>query len=152
MKVQELRQLLNSADRVCLEKALLECYKQLKKDQKEDFDPSLTDILTGKMTEKKKVEKKVDFADLEESKGYEDDPGLSAHAAGGGISVYLVSGHVESFPDSLLVYLSGTVGDVIWGIDVYCQYFARKAEKIENASALTFDQCRRFLRTRSISF
>ncbi len=30
---------------------------------------------------------------------------LSAHAAGGSISVYLVSGHVQSFPDSLLVYV-----------------------------------------------
>lgn len=66
MKVQELRQLLSSADRVCLEKAILECYKLLKKDQKEDFDPFLTDILTGKMIEKKKVEKEVNFSDLEQ--------------------------------------------------------------------------------------
>lgn len=67
MKVQELRQLISTADRLCLEKALVESYKQLKKTQKEEFDPVLADILSGKIVEKKKakVKEEIEFCDLE---------------------------------------------------------------------------------------
>ena len=38
----------------------------------------------------------------------------------------MVLGHVQSFPDPFLVYLSGTAGYVIWNIDVFVVYFAGK--------------------------
>lgn len=53
MNVQELRQLIKTADREHLEKAFVESYKQLRKGQKEEIDPVLTDILEGKETGKK---------------------------------------------------------------------------------------------------
>ncbi|MDC7289100.1 hypothetical protein NXH76_14925 [Blautia schinkii] len=66
MKVQELRQLLSASERANLEKAFVECYKQLQKGQKEEIDVALADILEGKEAEKKKVESAVSFKDLEE--------------------------------------------------------------------------------------
>lgn len=64
MKVQELRNLLGSAERGNLEKAFVECYKQLKKAQKEECDPVLTALLEGKMAEKTKADASVDFETL----------------------------------------------------------------------------------------
>lgn len=65
MKVQELRQLIGVSDRENLEKAFVECYKQLRKGQKEEADLLITDILQGKAVEKKETEKVIDFAGLE---------------------------------------------------------------------------------------
>lgn len=39
MKIQELRKLLNAADREALERAFAESYKQLRKGKKEEIDP-----------------------------------------------------------------------------------------------------------------
>lgn len=64
MKVQELRNLAGASDREHLEKALVECYKQLRKAQKEEFDLVLAGILEGKEAEKK-VESAVNFEELE---------------------------------------------------------------------------------------
>ena len=47
MKVQELRNLLASAERGNLEKAFVECYKQLRKAQKEEYDPLVVALLEG---------------------------------------------------------------------------------------------------------
>ena len=65
MKVQELRKLLGASERADLEKSFVECYKQLRKGQKEDIDPLLTAILTGKETEQKSGGSPVDFLELE---------------------------------------------------------------------------------------
>lgn len=65
MRIDELRRLLNTADRANLEKAFAECYKQLRKGQKEEIDQILTDILEGKAAKKKKAEKAADFEELE---------------------------------------------------------------------------------------
>lgn len=48
-----------------MEKSFVECYKQLRKGQKEDIDPLLTAILTGKETEQKSGGSPVDFLELE---------------------------------------------------------------------------------------
>ena len=64
MKVQELRDLLKASDREHLEKAFVECYKQLRKGQKEEIDPVLTDILDGKAAEMKKAASTVSFEEL----------------------------------------------------------------------------------------
>ena len=61
MKVQELRNLLASAERENLEKAFVECYKQLRKSQKEECDPVLGALLKGKTAEQTKVDTSVDF-------------------------------------------------------------------------------------------
>ncbi|MCI9173599.1 MAG: hypothetical protein HFH49_01470 [Lachnospiraceae bacterium] len=66
MKVQELRNLLSASDRKNLEKAFAESYKQLRKAQKEEIDPILTDILEGKSIEKKKTAASVSFEELEQ--------------------------------------------------------------------------------------
>lgn len=65
MKVQELRQLASASDREHLEKALVECYKLIRKAQKEEFDPVITGILEGKEVEKK-IEGAVSFEELEQ--------------------------------------------------------------------------------------
>lgn len=65
MKVQELRQLVSASDRERLEKALAECYKQLRKAQKEEFDPVITAILEGKEVVKK-AEGPISFEGLEQ--------------------------------------------------------------------------------------
>lgn len=65
MKVQELRSLLEKADRSYVEKAFAESYKQLTKRQKEEIDPVITDILEGKEVEKKKKGSAVSFEELE---------------------------------------------------------------------------------------
>lgn len=64
MKVQELRDLLGAAERGNVEKAFVECYKQLRKGQKEEFDCVLTAILEGKIEERKKAETPVNFEAL----------------------------------------------------------------------------------------
>ena len=50
MKVQELRQMLSSAESSRVEKAFIESYKQLKKYQKEEADILIRDILSGQRT------------------------------------------------------------------------------------------------------
>lgn len=66
MKVQELRKLLGNAEREHLEKAFVECYKQLRKGQKEEIDSILTMMLEGKAIEQKSVEAPVNFEELEQ--------------------------------------------------------------------------------------
>lgn len=67
MKVQELRQLMESADMEHLMKAFIESYKLLKKAQKEEIDPVIADILKGNAVAKKKTEEiVVEFEDLEQ--------------------------------------------------------------------------------------
>lgn len=66
MKVQELRNLLGTSERAHLEKAFVECYKQLRKGQKEEIDPILTTILEGKEMNPKAKGSPVDFAQLEQ--------------------------------------------------------------------------------------
>lgn len=66
MKVQELRRLLSASDREHLEKAFVECYKNLSKAKKEEADPTITDILEGKTVEHKKAEGIADFEELEQ--------------------------------------------------------------------------------------
>lgn len=66
MKVQELRQRLQAADREYLEKAFVESYKALRKGQKEEIDPVLIEILEGKAIEKKKTVNAVSFEELEQ--------------------------------------------------------------------------------------
>lgn len=65
MKVQELRGLLGASERADLEKAFVECYKQLRKVQKEEIDPILTAVLEGKEPEKKIEGSPVSFQELE---------------------------------------------------------------------------------------
>ena len=65
MKIDELRRLLQAANRENLEKAFAESYKQLRKAQKEEIDQVLTDILEGKTAEKEnKKEKPLEFEGL----------------------------------------------------------------------------------------
>lgn len=65
MKVQELRKLLGTAERENLEKAFAECYKQLRKGQKEEMDPVLIALLEGKAIERKSTGGPVNFEELE---------------------------------------------------------------------------------------
>lgn len=64
MKIQELRNLLKSAERENLEKAFVECYKLLRKGQKEENDSLLTALLEGKPTDQAKAALSVDFGTL----------------------------------------------------------------------------------------
>lgn len=64
MKVQELRELLSSADRVLLEKAFVESYKQFTKNKKEEVDQIIQDVLTGKDPKKEKKSVPVSFEAL----------------------------------------------------------------------------------------
>lgn len=66
MKVQELRLLLNDADKEVLIKALVESYKQIPKSKKEDADQVIRDILAGKEKAAKKQPEAVDFDELEQ--------------------------------------------------------------------------------------
>ncbi|MCI7304141.1 hypothetical protein NIA71_15615 [Ihubacter massiliensis] len=66
MKVQELRQLLISADRNLLEKAFVESYKQFSKGQKEDVDSLIRDVLEGKDVKKTAKNTIISFQDLEQ--------------------------------------------------------------------------------------
>ena len=50
MKIQELRQMLSSAEKKKKKKAFVESYKQLKKYQKEEADILIRDILSGQRT------------------------------------------------------------------------------------------------------
>lgn len=64
MKVQELRNLIKTADRGLLEKAFVETYKQLRKDQKGETDVLIAGILDGKDVKDAAKEPAVNFADL----------------------------------------------------------------------------------------
>lgn len=77
MKVQELRNLLKDAERENLEKAFVECYKQLRKGQKEEGDPVLIALLEGKAAAQAKAGASVDFETLAQQ--IEDFTG-NAHA------------------------------------------------------------------------
>ena len=57
--------MVSASDREQLEKALAECYKQLRKAQKEEFDPVITAILEGKEVVKK-AEGPISFEGLEQ--------------------------------------------------------------------------------------
>lgn len=63
---------------------------------------------------------------MEETEGLEDNRSISADSVCGILSVYLVSGNVQSFTDSLLVYVSCTAGDIIRRAHVYSKYAERK--------------------------
>lgn len=65
MKVQELRQIISSADRVLLEKAFVETYKQLTKSQKEEADVLIQAALSGENAKTKKKKETVSFEELE---------------------------------------------------------------------------------------
>lgn len=64
MKIQELRDLMARAERGNLEKAFAECYKQLRKAQKDEADAILCAILEGKEAEEKKADVPADFEGL----------------------------------------------------------------------------------------
>lgn len=65
MKLTELRPLMKNADRAQLEKAFSECYKMLKKQQKEEADPVLLAVLQGREPAKTVREQRVNFPELE---------------------------------------------------------------------------------------
>lgn len=65
MTVRELKQLLESAKREHLEKAFIECYKQLRKTKQEEYDPLFKDILEGK-EDNQKITIITDFSELEQ--------------------------------------------------------------------------------------
>lgn len=66
MKIQELRQLLSTAERSAVEKAFAETYKMLTKSKKEELDPVIAAILAGKeMKAEKKNKTAVPFEALE---------------------------------------------------------------------------------------
>lgn len=66
MKIQEFRELIKNADRPLLEKAFAECYKQFSKSKKEEIDPLVQDILSGKDSgSAKKKKSTVSFEELE---------------------------------------------------------------------------------------
>lgn len=64
MKVQELRNLIAHAERGNVEKAFVECYKQLRKAQKEEIDAVICSILEGKEAEAKKADEPENFEEL----------------------------------------------------------------------------------------
>lgn len=64
MKVQELRNLMTPAECGNLEKAFVECYKQLRKPQKEEIDDVLCALLEGKEAKAKKADAPADFEEL----------------------------------------------------------------------------------------
>lgn len=66
MKVQELRNLLSTADRERLEKAFAESYKKFSKQQKEEVDLIIGDILEGKDTKEANRKEAVNFEKLEQ--------------------------------------------------------------------------------------
>ena len=65
MKIQELRNMVKEADRELLEKAFIECYKQIKKSQKEEVDQIIQDVLAGKEKKAPKKNESMDFQELE---------------------------------------------------------------------------------------
>lgn len=67
MKIQELRQLLSTADRTLLEKAFAECYKHVSKSQKEELDLTIQLILAGKEEKRSAKKQKVSFEELEQN-------------------------------------------------------------------------------------
>ena len=65
-EIQEFRELIKNADRPLLEKAFAECYKQFSKSRKEEIDPLIQDILSGKDSGSAKKEKSTaSFEELE---------------------------------------------------------------------------------------
>ncbi|HAX52715.1 hypothetical protein [Muricomes intestini] len=65
MKVQELRDLIKTADRTLLEKTFVESYKQFSKHQKEEVDLLIASILEGKEKQTDVKQKTVNFEELE---------------------------------------------------------------------------------------
>lgn len=66
MKVQELRNLLKTADRELLEKAFVESYKQFTKGKKEEVDQIITSIFEGKDEKPVNKNNTVSFEELEQ--------------------------------------------------------------------------------------
>ena len=66
MKVQELRELLKAADREFLEKAFVESYKHFTKNQKEEADQIIKDILSGINPNKAKKKAEIPFESLKQ--------------------------------------------------------------------------------------
>lgn len=66
MKVQELRELLKTADREVLEKAFVETYKHFMKYQKEEADRIIKDILSGIDPNKAKKKAEIPFESLKQ--------------------------------------------------------------------------------------
>lgn len=68
MKINELRELLAASEPERISKAFGECYKKLAKSKKEELDPLIRDILSGKEPEKnvRKSAKTMDFTELSE--------------------------------------------------------------------------------------
>ncbi len=65
MKIQELRNLIKTADRERLEKAFAESYKRFTKGQKEEVDQIIADALSGKEAKRGTEKDPVDFESLE---------------------------------------------------------------------------------------
>ena len=65
MKVQELRQLLQTAERDRLEKAFVESYKQFSKQKKEEIDLLITGILEGRDAKPSARKESMDFGTLQ---------------------------------------------------------------------------------------
>lgn len=65
MKVQELRNLINGADRELLEKAFAETYKKFTKSQKEEVDQIIRNVLEGRDEKTARKNETVDFKELE---------------------------------------------------------------------------------------
>lgn len=66
MKIQELRNLLKTADRELLEKAFAESYKQFTKNQKAEVDQIISNVLEAKDIKITKQKEFLDFEDLEQ--------------------------------------------------------------------------------------
>lgn len=65
MKIQEFRDKIKTADRAALEKAASEIYKRLTKNQKEDLDPAIEQMLRGETPDKTVKPDKIPFEQLE---------------------------------------------------------------------------------------
>lgn len=66
MKIQELRDLLKTADKELLEKAFAESYKKFTKSQKEEADQIIRDVLEAKDIKNTKQKEPLNFEDLEQ--------------------------------------------------------------------------------------
>lgn len=66
MKIPELRQLLSNSEKTYIEKAFIEIYKQLPKQRKEEMDPVIQDILSGKNISESKKKTSINFTDLKQ--------------------------------------------------------------------------------------
>ena len=66
MKIPELRQLLSNSEKAHIEKTFAEVYKQLPKQKKEEIDPVIQDILSGKDTNRSRKKTSINFPDLKQ--------------------------------------------------------------------------------------